>query len=66
MAKRLAKPAESVGYRLDWDKSKVKTLDLAAAEVGLSLASFFRLSLEMLVEKGKVSLDHVRTEAERL
>jgi hypothetical protein len=66
MAKRLAKPAASVGYRLDWDRDKVQAMDVAAATAGLSVASFSRLALELLVERGKVTLEDVRAEAGRI
>ena len=66
MAKRLPKPADSVGYRLDWDKANVLALDVAAARSGLSVASFCRLSLELLVTDGVVTIEQVTREANRL
>lgn len=66
MAKRLAKPDESTRYRLDWDNDKVQAMDVAAGFVGLSVASFARLALELLIERKSVTLDEVRAEAQRL
>jgi len=66
MAKRLAKPASSAGVRLDWNTAKVRDMDAAAAYVGLSVASFARLALELLIEKKAVTLEEVRKEADRL
>ena len=66
MAKRLPKPPKTVGYRLDWDARKAADMDAAAAYVGLSVASFARLALELLVTRRRVTLDEVRAEAARL
>jgi hypothetical protein len=66
MAKRLPKPTKTVGYRLDWDKHKAADMDAAAAYVGLSVASFTRLALELLITRRRVTLDEVRAEAARL
>ncbi len=66
MAKRLAKPPSSTAVRLDWDDGKVRDMDAAAAHVGLSVASFARLALELLIEKKSVTLEEVREEATRL
>jgi hypothetical protein len=63
VAKRLAKPAESVSVRLDWDREKVGELDAAAAFVGLSAASFARLAMELLIAHRTVTLDAVREAA---
>ena len=41
-------------------------MDAAAAYVGLSVASFARLALELLIDKKSVTLEDVRKEADRL
>ncbi len=66
MAKRLPKPPKTIGYRLDWDSRKAAEMDAAAAQVGLSVASFARLALEMLIARRRVTLDEVKAEAARL
>ena len=66
MAKRLPRPADAIGLRLDWSAENMTALDMAAASSGLSVASFARLALELLVLKKAVSLDDVKAEAVRL
>jgi hypothetical protein len=68
MAKRLPAPAEVQRVRLDLDKQHSHALDMAAARCGLSLASFVRLAVEMLVtaKDGSVSLDAIRDRAGHL
>jgi len=66
MAKRLSQPETVNRTRLDWDASKQTALDMAAASAGLSVASFARLALELLIEKKAVTLEEVRKEADRL
>ena len=68
MAKRLPAPAEVQRVRLDLDKQHSHALDMAAARCGLSLASFVRLAVELLVtaKDGAVSLDQIRERADRL
>lgn len=66
MAKRLPRPEKPVRVRLEWDDTNMRALDVAAAESGLSVASFARLALEMLVKDSQVSLMAVKEAAARL
>lgn len=66
MAKRLARPEKPVRVRLDWDEANMPALDMAAAGAGLSVASFSRLALEMLIAGKSVTLADVKVEADRL
>ena len=68
MAKRLPSLPEIQRVRLDLDKQHGHALDMAAARCGLSLASFVRLAVEMLVtaKDGSVSLDQIRKRGEEL
>lgn len=49
--------------RLEWEESNRLALEHAAVDAGLSVASFARLALELLVARKSVSLDAVRREA---
>lgn len=66
MAKRLPRPEKPVRVRLDWDEANMHGLDMAAAGAGLSVASFARLSLEILVRDKSVTLAAVKAEADKL
>jgi hypothetical protein len=63
MAKRLPRPANPYRVRVEWDADNARALDVAAAECGLSVASFARLALEMLTASGRVSLEEVKERA---
>lgn len=66
MAKRLPRPNNPIRVRLEWDDGNMRSLDMAAADCGLSVASFARLALEMLTSKGSVAVADVKAEAARL
>jgi hypothetical protein len=66
MAKRLPRPDNPVRVRLEWGESNMRVLDMAAADCGLSVASFARLALEMLTNDGEVKLSAVKDAAARL
>lgn len=66
MAKRLPRPDNPIRVRLEWDGAHMRALDMAAADCGLSVASFARLALEMLTKNGEVKLAAVKEAAARL
>ena len=66
MAKRLPRPNNPIRVRLEWDEQNMRSLDMAAADCGLSVASFARLALELLTFHGSVTVAAVKTEATRL
>jgi hypothetical protein len=66
MAKRLQRPKKRTHVRLEWEEANMRALDMAAAECGLSIASFARLALELLTAKGQVTLNDVKAEVDRL
>ncbi|MCE9563522.1 MAG: hypothetical protein K8U57_15890 [Planctomycetes bacterium] len=66
MAKRLPRPMNPIRVRLEWDESNMRVLDMAAADCGLSVASFARLALEMLTKDGEVKMSAVKDAATRL
>ena len=66
MAKRLSRPGNPVRVRLEWEEAKMPSLDMAAAGCGLSVASFARLALELLVADQSVTLAGVKAAATKL
>jgi hypothetical protein len=63
--RHLPKSAETFSVRLDFPSSLRDRLEFAASDARLSLASWARLALEMLVHFKRVTTSEIVTEAER-
>lgn len=67
MSRRLPKPEKSHAVRMDWDDDRRRALSVAAANCQLSVASFVRLAVELLVAgKAPVTVDAVAVEADKV
>jgi Meiotically Up-regulated Gene 113 (MUG113) protein len=63
---RLPKPKKSHAVRMDWDDENRKALNVAAANCQLSVATFVRVAMEMLVAGKAPTVDAVGVEADKL
>jgi hypothetical protein len=64
--RRLPKGGPTTAIRLDYPDGDRAALDYAAViDARLSVASYARLAIELLVKNGKVTKDDVKSEADR-